>query len=246
MIGAQRAGTTSLHHYLAGHPDLRPPRATKGVHWFDTGWTKPMSWYAAHFETDRGAGISFESSPYYLFHPEVPQRVADTLADVRVVAVLRDPVARAWSAFHHETAKGYEHLDFDDALAAEHERLDGAESALAGDPTLVHDHHLHHGYLARGRYAEQLARWHAAIGPDRVHVVDSDDLRREPQLVCDDIARFLGRTPTPLELSVAHNTRAYPALDPDRRAALREHFTASDRELEIMLGRTFSWMVPPP
>lgn len=243
VIGAQRAGSTSLHHYLTQHPSLHGPMQTKGVHWFDTNWDEDPSWYRAHFpRTSDTDGMTFESSPYYLFHPDVPRRVTSVLEDIRVVAVLRDPVDRLWSHYHHEVQRGNEDLAFDDAIAAEATRLAGAEERLLADPGLVDRHHLHHGYVARSTYAPQVARWIAALGAERVHLVDSADLKDDPQSACDLVCEFLGVGASPLEVGTQHNARRYPRLDPDRRQALRRRFAEADDELLRLTRRRFRWM----
>lgn len=242
VIGTQRGGTTSLHHYLAQHPRLDAPVSTKGVHWFDTAWDRPVDWYRAHFPFATADHVAFESSPYYLFHPEVPGRVSRTLPDVRVVAVLRDPVERAWSHYHHVVGKGQEELSFEDALAAEDDRLAGAGQVLAEGG--VHLHHLRHSYVARGRYAPQVRRWWDAIGRDRVLLLDAADLRADPQGCCDRVCDLVGVPHDVLDLGVHHNARSYAPLDGDLRAHLRTRFADADDELRRLTGRTFSWMSP--
>ncbi len=133
IIGAQRAGTTSLHRYLIQHPGVRTTLRTKGVHFFDTGYGRGMSWYASRFPTRltawyvaRRHGVELrtgEASPYYLFHPHVPGRVAEHLPQVKLIALLRDPVGRAYSHYQHEVARGFETLSFEEAIEAEAARL---------------------------------------------------------------------------------------------------------------------------
>ena len=83
LIGAQRAGTTSLHRSLAAHPQLAPPVLHKGVHYFDTSYGHSLAWYRAHFP--RGGATTYETCPYYLAHPAVPGRVATDLPEARVL-----------------------------------------------------------------------------------------------------------------------------------------------------------------
>jgi hypothetical protein len=105
---------------------------TKGVHFFDTNYGRGMAWYASRFPTRAYAWylrrrrglelITGEASPYYLFHPHVPARVAEHLPGVKLIVLLRDPVARAHSHFQHETARGFETLSFEEAIEAEPRR----------------------------------------------------------------------------------------------------------------------------
>ncbi len=134
---------------------------------------------------------AFECSGYYLFHPLAAQRLAAELPDAQVVVLVRDPVERAMSAHRHELARGFEDLPLDEALARESERLAGEAERLAAEPDYRSYAHRHHGYLARGEYGEQIARFVDALGPDRVHVVDADALFADPVHEFVDLQRRL-------------------------------------------------------
>src|SRR5215470_4416040 len=129
IIGAQRCGTTSLFKAIAEHPAVVPPTFHKGVHYFDINYPRGIDWYQGHFPT-RFAGrratagldvppATGESSPYYLHHPAAPARIAAALPDVKLIALLRDPVERAFSAYKHEVARGFEDQPFERALDLE-------------------------------------------------------------------------------------------------------------------------------
>ena len=96
--------------------------------------------------------LTGEGSPYYLFHPAVPSRVATTIPNARLIAILRDPISRAYSQYHHELARGFETLPFLDALKSEEERLAGEAERLCADPSYRSFSHQHHSYVARGIY----------------------------------------------------------------------------------------------
>jgi hypothetical protein len=241
VIGAQRAGTTSLHRSLAAHPGLAPPVLHKGVHYFDTAYGKSLEWYRAHFP--RTGAVTYETCPYYLAHPAVPSRVTADLPQARAIVLLRDPVERAISHHAHEVARGFEHLGFDAAIDAEAERLVGAEDLLvAGPRALVHHGHQHHGYLARGAYAAQLERWFTALGRDRVLVLDSGPFLADPASGLIAIHEHLGVAPRP-DLAVGRWNAGTPAsISDSTRRRLEEHFEPLDRRLADLLGWEPTWM----
>lgn len=252
VVGAQRAGTTSLHRFLSQSSAVVPPPLSKGVHWFDVNYQHDRQWYRSHFPLrlrldvaagrSEGHAVTGEASPYYLFHPAVPSRIAKHLPTVRIIVVLRDPVQRAWSQYHHELARGFETLPFAEAIQAEEARLAGESERLLKDETARSLTHQHHSYASRGRYAEQLERLFAAIDMSRVLVIDSEDLRTDPQGVCDDVAVFLRIPVWHLEEQTSHNARRYASMPQHVAESLRERFAGPDEQLVELLGRRFSWM----
>ena len=159
VIGGQRCGTSTLYRHLGRHPDVSPS-LRKEVEYFSRRYDRGDRWYRAHFALDvQRDRLSFEATPDYLFHPLAAARAATVVPDARLVVMLRDPVARAWSHYHHMVGLGHEHLDFDAAVTAEPDRCADDLARLADNP--LHDPValLRYSYVARGRYAEQLARW---------------------------------------------------------------------------------------
>jgi hypothetical protein len=251
IIGAQRAGTTSLHRYLVQHPGVRTTLRTKGVHFFDTGYGRGMSWYASRFPTrltaryvarrHRVALRTGEASPYYLFHPHVPARVAEHLPQVKLIALLRDPVVRAYSHYQHEVARGFETLSFEEAIEAEPARLAGETRRLLAEPLYNSFEHQHHSYLARGRYHEQLARWRALFDDRQLLVISSERFFREPEATFRRVLEFLelpAFTPDGFE---KHNGYDYRRMGDAVHARLVEHYREPNRLLYESLGDDFGW-----
>jgi hypothetical protein len=250
VVGGQRCGTTSLYRYLDQHPSVLFPRLTKGTHWFDEEYHRSERWYRSNFPLERvradrraasgGPVVVGEACPYYMFHPAVPGRIAEHLPEVKVVAILRDPVARAWSAYHHEHRRGYETLGFADALDAEEGRLAGADDALTAGPTR-HLSHQHHGYVARGRYAEQVERLWAHLGRERCLVLYSADLERDPSAVMQRVHEVLGIPLRPTPTTDRWNSQDIAPISTELQARLRAEFAASDGWLAEHLEEPPPW-----
>lgn len=241
IIGAQKAGTTSLHAYLCEHSRVVPP-VTKEVHFFDHEFHRGLGWYRAHFKrASKPGALGGEATPYYLFHPLVPVRTATALPDCRLIVVLRNPIDRAFSHHNHERALGFEQLGFERAIAAEPGRLAGEEERIFADPAYRSFAHQHHSYLSRGRYAEQLERWLACFDQDRVLVLSAEELFAEPGAAVRDAQEFLGLEPEMPPDLTAKNARAYAPIDAATRAALREEFDPDNRRLYELVGRDFGW-----
>ena len=254
ICGGQRCGTTSLYRALSTHPAVIKAVLHKGVHYFDIGYERGPRWYQGHFPLQRQAdkvarelGVpvqTFESSPYYMYHPHALTRIAKDLPDVKLVVLVRDPVERAYSQHAHEVARGFEaERDFRRALALEPARLRGVKEALLADPAAYNFSHQHHAYRARGEYIEYLEPMAQLVGRDRIHVVDSGRFFAEPQPAYDAVLEFLG---LPLFAQYPpfeqHNARPRTGLDERIRDALREYYEPYDRRLAAWLGQSLSWM----
>ncbi|NUR88885.1 MAG: sulfotransferase [Nonomuraea sp.] len=253
IVGAQRCGTTSLYRALSQHPLMLKPVLHKGVHYFDVGYGHGLPWYQGHFPLKVGATLltrrygarpqAFESSPYYLFHPLAAERIAADLPGVKLIVLVRDPVARACSAHAHELARGYEtESHFEYAVELEAQRLAGSEEFLLANPLAAHHSHQHHAYLARGRYAEQLDRIEPLFGRERILVLDSHEFFARPEPVYDRILAFLGVPHLGYPLFERHNGRPLPKpMSEAVRQRLTDHFEVYDTQLVRWLEGDPSW-----
>jgi Sulfotransferase domain len=247
IVGAQRAGTTSLYNYLAQHPDVGRVRLGKGVHYFDTNAGQSMSWYRSHFPLDghklpipgRPHSVG-EGAPYYMFHPAVGQRIDAALPGVKLIAILRDPVERAHSQWAHETARGFETLGFEEALHAEADRLAGEEDRLLADPTAYSHSHQHHSYIARGQYASQVERLWDRFGKERVLVLPATHLFERPAEAFATTLKFLDLAPFQTTYEV-HNARSYSPIAPETKTLLQAKFADSNARLVEILGPEFEF-----
>lgn len=211
VVGAPKAGTTSLHRYLDQHPDIA--MAPDKEPWF---FTRDPDRIEAEEEDylDLFAGLDAtyvgEATPSYLRHPDVPARIHDRRPDARIVVSLRDPVERAWSHYLMEHREGREDRSFAEAVDAE----------LASDEV---------DPLARivepGRYREQVRRYLETFGEDQVHVLLLDDLGEDPHGTLEGIAAFLDVDPAPMrEVEVErHYGYRQPRNELARRIRNDEH-----------------------
>jgi hypothetical protein len=243
ILGAQRSGTSSLLRYLAQHPEIERSKK-KEVHYFDVNFERGERWYRSHFarRADR-TRVVVEASPYYLVHPRVPERISRTLPDVKLVALLRDPVERALSHYFHETRKGHESLELMPALRAEEERLAGEVERMLEDDSYASHPHRRFSYKTRGLYAGQLRRFDAWRSSGRLIVIRSEDLFTNPASVLVDLFRFLGvddefRCSDLAPRNVGSNRAA---VAPEAYAHLVDFFAPANEELEKLLGRRFHW-----
>jgi hypothetical protein len=239
IIGAQRAGTTALYEYLRLHPAVAGP-AWKEVNYFDVHYLRGEAWYRGHFPI-RSRAVVGEASPSYLFHPLAPERVAALLPDVHLIALLRDPVDRALSHYHHEVDLGREPLPFEEALEREEDRMRGELERMLRDPSYFSHAWWNHTYLVRGRYAEQLERWLAVFPREQFLVLTSEELFDQSGETYARVLEFLGADAHELDSYPPVFGREYSEMRPETRRRLADYYAEPNRQLSELLGRELGW-----
>jgi hypothetical protein len=184
---------------LALNTSARCSPLQKELHYFDNKFYKPLQWYAKFFEPLDGAGPAvknFETSPGYLYHPAVPERIKKYLPEVKAVAVLRNPVERAISQYKWIRKCDLETRGPVEAFRADAEQMEREQNEnylrQFQDPLHFDFEHFHHGYLRRSLYHLQLRRWLQHFPPSHLRVLTSTALFEQTQEVMDDLAAFLG------------------------------------------------------
>lgn len=244
VIGGQRCGTTSLFRSLMAHPQILRPQLHKGVNYFDLHYDRGEAWYRGHFPA-RGADSTrrvFDASGYYMVHPLAPERIVRDLPEVRIIAMVRDPVERAYSAYKHELARGFEwEHSFGRAIELEDARLDGEIERMATEPGYQSFNHRHHAYRRRGEYARLLQPFLDGLGPDQVLVVESESFFAQPEVEYTRVLDFLELPAYVPESFDRYNARPGAGLDPGVAAELRDHFAPHDEALADILGHQPFW-----
>lgn len=249
LIGTMRGGTTSLFRDLCAHPQMLAP-LRKEIHYLDYHHADGERWYLAHFPTRRrrgavarrqGHAITGEATSSYLAHPHAPLWAAAELPHATYIVLLRDPVDRAFSHWKLMTRRGYEKLDFAEAIECEHERIAREWERMMRDPHYVAVEWFQYSYVAMGHYAEQLERWFDAVGRDRIIVVRSEDYFAHPDVAWTQVTRFVGLSSWhPDSFSNLHSTTS-GGLDTDVAARLKAHFAPHNDKLARLLGADVGW-----
>jgi hypothetical protein len=245
IAGAQKAGTTSLFGYIEGHPQIGAPQ-TKEVHYFDNNYDRGETWYRMNFPLARRLRSrgqqTFESSPYYMCEPRVPERMAALVPSVKLIFLVRNPVSRAYSHYQHSVLRRREPLSFEDAIQAEADRLDGELERMLADPTCKSFSHQHYSYLLRGHYAEQLLNWRKYFSADQMLVVEAERMFRQPAEVFAEVLEFLGLDAwTPRSFENLNSGRYKQPMNPETKARLEAYFAPLNQQLYDLLGWRTSW-----
>ncbi|NCJ07809.1 sulfotransferase [Synechococcales cyanobacterium C] len=173
VIGAMKAGTTSLYHYLSQHPELSLSSPRKEVNFFnnDKNWHAGIDWYKTNFQDDtlkKG-----EVNPNYAMSPaseKVPERLHQFYPNAKIIYILRDPIERFRSHVLHHYTYGFETRSIDRIL------LDKNDSFR---------------YLTYSRYFYQLEKFLHYFSQEQILVITLEDLSKNPRSIFKQIFRFL-------------------------------------------------------
>ena len=233
VIGGMRCGSSSLHAWLGGHPDLELPDL-KEIHYFDFRYDRGLGWYRSHFPLTSKGVTTFETTPSYMVHPLAAERAVELLPDARLVALLREPARRAWSHYRHRRSMGYEHRSFEEAVEPELSGEVSPELEPFSVPGEI-------PYLAAGRYADQLVPWIERYGRDRLLVVDADHMFVEPAATLNQILDFVGLQRVALDLP---HLNASPSAEGDSAvlARLDEYYEQPNRDLRALIDEPIGWL----
>jgi ubiquinone/menaquinone biosynthesis C-methylase UbiE len=242
IIGTQKGGTNSLYHYLVQHPQILPA-TQKEIHYFSLNYQQGWQWYQSQFllEADGINYITGEGSPYYLFHPQVPQRVYQNCPDTKLIVLLRNPVDRAISHYYWEVKLGFESLSFPAAIAQEPQRLAGEVEKLEQDPNYYSYNHQHFSYLSRGIYIHQLQRWLDIFPQNQFLFLQSEAFYANPEAVVNQVFQFLGLESYQLHEYPVINANAYAKISATLRQRLTKYFEPYNQQLADLLNQEFSW-----
>jgi hypothetical protein len=183
VIGAAKAGSTSLYEYMKGHPDVFMP-PTKELDFFvsEKNWKLGLEWYEHQFDTATHSVRAIgEASVRYTMHPwyeGIPERIATVLPNARLIYIVRHPITRMISHYQHRVRANHEHR--------------ALEEALFGEPL----------YLNTSRYAYQLERYLEFFPVEQILVVVTEELRQNRAATLNRVLGFLDLDPGTGEESI--------------------------------------------
>jgi hypothetical protein len=243
IIGAQKAGTTQVFAYLIKHPRLLPA-CSKEIDYFSRYADRSLEWYRSRFPLRRQVaalkGHALEASPSYICTPSALHKMHAVLPNAKIIAVLRDPVSRAFSHYQHAKTRRLEPRSFE--LAVEEELQQNTLRAEFGQ-ALRPDVPALRGYVARGYYALQLELLLQLYPTERVLILDSADLFADTNTTCQRVFEFLEVESFDVQPGKVYNRGYYKeTIDPLVAQRLRQHYRPHDELLQKLVGHPLGWM----
>lgn len=185
IIGAQKAGTTSLFRYLQPHPEfyLLPEKEApffSNDSKYALGWARYLQ---EHFADAPEARLWGKATPDYMADPRVPERMAALLPEIKLIALLREPVGRAYSHYLMSVRKGIEDRSFAEAVARQLEPDALEEARTHPTPT--------NSYVVRGEYVRILVPFFERYGAAQIRLFLTNELEEDAYNVVRRIFEFL-------------------------------------------------------
>ena len=215
IAGATRSGTTSLYEYLENHPNVLPPMKKETV-FFNYAYHKNPKWYRLYFPTinekleqnqrSEKFFISGEATPTYIIDPRVPNRISKILPDIKLIILLRNPIDRALSHYHHNVLLGIEKLSFEQSIENEESRIKSSYEKLKQEKSNYNEHSISYflkmlrfepenyfkfSYLRTGHYFEHLKNWFDVFSKEQIMIIKSEDFFEDPKIVFKQVQEFL-------------------------------------------------------
>jgi hypothetical protein len=249
VIGAQKAGTTSLYNYLTQHPQVIGNKSWKEIRYFDLpqNYSRGYGWYLGNFpsKVEKGDRLTFDASPSYLHFDNIPARIKADLGEIKMIAILREPVKRAYSAWQmyqsfFDNPNDHLRVTADDrsfAAAVEQELQGKAKEAK-----------YPYDYVARGKYAEQLERYYKQFDKSQILVLNFAQFKQDLPGLLNQVCEFLEIEPFSPETlqqfqQKRHNVGKYE-IDLDDQAVmdqLKEYFIPYNQKLYDLVGQNYNW-----
>lgn len=243
-VGPQRTASSWLDRALRSHPQLQFPANVKETFFFDRYYDRGVDWYFSHFEGGKGGEILGEVGSTYFESTEARERIRAVNPEARILIIVRNPIARSFSSFGHEYAKGRASGDFFEAVA-QHPRI-----------------------VEAGRYGVLAPEWERVFGREQVFYVIQEDIEANPQGQVDAICEFLGieAVELPEELlgrygqgtvprfrslagvasrmaSALRGAGLHRIVEASKRLGLKRVYSGGDRTALIMTGPVYEYLL---
>ncbi|KAF0821171.1 putative deacetylase sulfotransferase [Cytobacillus firmus] len=218
----------------------------KEIHFFDYNYNKGSNWYINQFPLlpSNKDIITGEATPYYLFHPLVPERTFNLLPNVKIIVLLRNPIDRAYSHYQMEYKRGIENLSFENAVKVEKKRLSNEIEKMLQNKFYKSKNHQFFSYLSRGIYVDQLKTWMSIFSKEQFLIIKSEDFYLNPSAILKNVITFLelpSREFNEYKEFKIHNEGHYSEMDSIIREKLIAFFQPHNQRLFEFLKRDFGW-----
>jgi len=241
LIGTVRSGSTSLYYNICEHPSVLPA-AYDEIGFFDSNFHLGLKWYQSMFpkkstiekiKNETKFAITGEDTPFYFWKEEVPKRIQNIIPKCKLITILRNPIDRAYSNYHLGKRSKRECLSFEDAIHQEMQRIEKG----------VKREHFDHNssYLTKGLYSLQLKNWYDVFPKEKILVISTEELARNPFETMTKTYNFLELPKYKLMNPQQRKLEKYENMSVNTRNELINFFKPYNENLFKMINKKFDW-----
>ena len=221
IIGSVRSATTSLYYNICEHPLILPAKYDE-IGFFDSNFHLGINWYRSMFPTknemqkltkDGDCSITGEDTPFYFWKEEVAERIYQTLPNIKLILICRNPIDRAYSNYNLGVRYGSEELSFEDAIEEELKFMEHHTFRECVDST--------RSYLAKGLYAEQLKIWYKVFSKERILIISTEQMHEKPIDTLSNVFDFLEMPQYSIKNIQKQKSTKYDKMNQDTRKKLQ-------------------------
>ena len=249
VIGVGRGGTTSCFHYLSQHPSIIGS-AYDEIGFFDENFHLGLNWYRSMFPTKFlkkkivkkfGKCLTYDVTPAYIRKPWVARRIKELFPEIKLIALLRNPVDKAYSHYHSSIKSGVQKPSFEEMVEEDIKTFQKFENTNSIIDDEYFRNYIEKSELGRGLYAQQLKIWFELFDPKQILILTSEELSTETNKAMNKIFQFLDLPDYEIPDTVKRSTANYTNMKMDTRKKLISFFSKYNQDLFKLLNREFDW-----
>ena len=249
VIGVGRGGTTSCFHYLSQHPSIIGS-AYDEIGFFDENFHLGLNWYRSMFPTKFlkkkivkkfGKCLTYDVTPAYIRKPWVARRIKELFPEIKLIALLRNPVDKAYSHYHSSIKSGVQKHSFEEMVEEDIKTFQKFENTNSIIDDEYFRNYIEKSLLGRGIYAQQLKIWFELFDPKQILILTSEELSTETNKAMNKIFQFLDLPDYEIPDTVKRSTANYTNMKMDTRKKLISFFSKYNQDLFKLLDQEFDW-----
>tara|TARA_B110000196_G_C21089062_1_gene636591 strand:+ start:372 stop:1208 length:837 start_codon:yes stop_codon:yes gene_type:complete len=243
IVGTVRSGTTSLYYNICEHPSINSA-AYDEIGFFDSNYHLGMNWYRSMFATEKkmnsikketGYAITGEDTPFYFWKKEVVERIFKVLPDVKIIAIFRNPVDRAYSNYNLGLRAKTEKLTFENSIDEEITFLD--------EHTFRESIDRRRSYLSKGIYEKQIRLWLDVFPKEQIHILSTEDMQKNPQDTILKIFKFLNLSEYNIKNPQKQKQVEYQKMNEQTRKRLINFYKPYNEKFFEIIEQKFEWNI---
>ena len=241
ISGTVRSGTTSLYYNICEHPSVLPADYDE-IGFFDSNYHLGINWYRSMFPTEKemervkketNFAITGEDTPFYFWKKEAAERILKDIPNPKIIIIFRNPVDRAYSNYQLGIRKKTETLSFEDAIDEEMNFLEKHSFRESVD--------RRRSYLSKGFYENQIKIWFNVFPREKIHILSTEDMQKNPEKTLLKIFQFLGIPNYTLKNPQKQKSSEYKKMDDKTREILLNFYKPYNEKFFQIIQERFDW-----